>query len=83
MAEGWACYATDLMREAGALTPLEEVSEVQTRVRMCARAVVDVELHTGRMDLADAAAFYEREAGLPATTAEAEAIKNSMFPGTA
>jgi uncharacterized protein (DUF885 family) len=83
MAEGWACYATDLMREAGALTPLEELAELQTRARMCARAVVDVLLHTGRLDLAGATAFYQREAGLSAAGARAEAVKNSMFPGAA
>jgi len=83
MAEGWACYATDLMREAGALTPLEACSELNTRTRMCARAVVDVSLHTGRLDLEGAAAFYEREAGMSAAAARAEAVRNSMFPGTA
>ncbi|MFC1661764.1 DUF885 family protein, partial [Gemmatimonadota bacterium] len=41
MAEGWACYATDLMSEAGALSPLEQLAELRGRTRMCARAVVD------------------------------------------
>ena len=44
MAEGWACYATDLMDEFGFLTPLERLAERQTRRRMCARAVVDIRL---------------------------------------
>lgn len=83
MAEGWACYATDLMRESGALTPDEEVSEALARVRMCARAIVDVELHHGRMTLGDAQAFYERTAGMSAAAAHGEAVKNSMFPGAA
>lgn len=83
MAEGWACYATDLMRECGALTPDEEVSEALSRVRMCARAIVDVELHHGRMTLGDAQAFYERTAGMSAAAAHGEAVKNSMFPGAA
>lgn len=83
MAEGWACYATDLMREAGALTPLEEVSELRTRTRMCARAIADIELHTGRVDIEGASAFYAREIGMPAEAARSEAVRNSMFPGTA
>ncbi len=83
MAEGWACYATDLVREAGGLTPLEEYAELSAQARMCARAVVDVELHEGRMDLDQAAAFYEREGGMSAGAARAEAVKNSMFPGVA
>ena len=54
MAEGWACYATDLVGEAGGLTPLEAYAELHSRVRMCARAVVDVELHRGRMSTDEA-----------------------------
>jgi len=83
MAEGWACYATDLMGEAGALTPLEQYAEHAGRVRMCARAIVDVELHHGRMTLDEAAAFYIAKAGMPAGAAMNEAVKNSMFPAAA
>jgi hypothetical protein len=44
LVEGWACYATDLMDEIGFLTPLQSLSEAQSRVRMAARAVADVAL---------------------------------------
>lgn len=83
MAEGWACYATDLMSEAGFLTPLERYAELQGRARMCARAIVDVRLHEGRWTLEHAARFYEEHALMPAPAAMAEAVKNSMFPGAA
>ena len=83
MAEGWACYATDLMAEAGGLTPLEVYAEHAGRVRMAARAVVDVELHHGRMTLDEAAAYYIETAGMAESAARAEAVKNSMFPGAA
>ena len=83
MAEGWACYATELMAEHGALDPLEVFAERAGRVRMCCRAIVDVELHSGRMSLDDAAAFYVREAGMPERAAWSEAVKNSLFPGGA
>lgn len=83
MAEGWACYATDLAGEAGALTPLEAYGEVHGRVRMAARAVVDVQLHRGRMTLEDAVAYYRSQAGMSAEAARGEAVKNSMFPGGA
>ncbi len=83
MAEGWACYATDLMSEAGLLTPLERYAELQGRARMCARAIVDVRLHEGRWTLEHAARFYEEHALMPAAAAMAEAVKNSMFPGAA
>ena len=45
MAEGWACYATDLMDEAGFLTPEESVAQQHTRARLLARAIVDIGLH--------------------------------------
>jgi uncharacterized protein (DUF885 family) len=83
MAEGWACYATDLMAEVGALTPLEEYAERYGRARMCARAVVDVEFHHGRMLFDDAVRFYRDAAGMAPGAAESEAVKNSMFPGAA
>ena len=83
MAEGWACYATDLMGEIGSLTPAEQYDELATRCRMCARAVVDVRLHQGQFTLAEAVEYYQREAGMPAGAAMGEAVKNSMFPGGA
>lgn len=83
MAEGWACYATDLAAEAGALTPLEQYAEVHSRVRMAARTIVDVKLHHGEMTLEDAAAFYQARAGMSSAAAFGEAVKNSMFPGAA
>jgi uncharacterized protein (DUF885 family) len=83
MAEGWACYATELMDEAGFLTPLESFAERHTRLRMAARALVDVRLHTGRFSLDQAAAFYHERVGMAPAAAKSEAVKNSMFPGTA
>jgi uncharacterized protein DUF885 len=83
MAEGWACYATDLMDEIGFLTPLERLSQAHTRLRMAARAIVDVQLHTRAWTVDEAAQFYYDAAGLAPDGARAEAVKNSMFPGTA
>lgn len=83
MAEGWACYATDLMAEAGALTELEQFAEHMGRQRMCARAIVDVGIHHGTMTLEDAATFYQTHAHMPEGAARGEAVKNSMFPGAA
>ncbi|MGD2068437.1 MAG: DUF885 family protein [Gemmatimonadota bacterium] len=83
MAEGWACYATDLIAEFGGLTPLEAYAERSSRVRMCARAVVDLQLHRGRMGMDEAAAFYVERAGMSEAAARSETVKNSMFPGGA
>lgn len=82
MAEGWACYATDLMEELGFLTPDERIAEQQSRVRMLARAIVDIELHTGARTFDDAVALYHTGVGMPLAAAQNETVKNSMFPGT-
>lgn len=83
MAEGWACYATSLMEDAGFLTPLESYSQYHSRSRMCARAIADVQLHTGRLSFEEVVALYEQEAGMGRDAAHREAVKNSMFPGAA
>jgi uncharacterized protein (DUF885 family) len=83
MAEGWACYATDLMADIGVLTPHEQFAHLQSKLRACARAVVDVKLHTGRFTFAQAVAYYTTNAGLPPPAATREVVRNSMFPGTA
>jgi hypothetical protein len=83
MAEGWACYATDLIAEFGGLTPLEEYAEIHTRTRMGARALVDVEFHEGRLTFEQAVEFYRREAGMSEVAARYETTRNSMYPGMA
>jgi hypothetical protein len=83
MAEGWACYATDLMDEVGFLTAEESLSQQHTRARLLARAVVDIGLHTGSLTFDQAVGIYRDRVGLPAEAATGEAARNSMFPGTA
>jgi hypothetical protein len=83
MAEGWACYATDLMEESGFLTPEESVAQQHTRARLLARAVVDIGLHERSLTFDEAAALYRDRIGMSPEAARAEACKNSMFPGTA
>jgi uncharacterized protein (DUF885 family) len=83
MAEGWACYATDLADEFGFLTPAESFAQHRARLRMAARTVVDIRLHHGRFSLGEAAVLYEQRVGMPASAAHAEAVKNSLFPATA
>ncbi|HLJ61083.1 MAG TPA: DUF885 family protein [bacterium] len=83
MAEGWACYATDLMDEIGFLEPLERYAQRHARLRQAARALVDVRLHQGAFSLDDAVACYRDRVGMTAEGARAEAVKNSMFPGAA
>ena len=83
MAEGWACYATQVMEELGFLTPLEHVSEQHSRVRFLTRAIVDIRFHEGSLSFNDAIAFFVAEGRMEPTVARAETTKCSMFPGTA
>jgi hypothetical protein len=83
MAEGWACYATDLVAEFGGLTPLEEIAEIHTRVRMCTRALVDIGFHSGEMTFDQAIELYVKEAGMPERAALYETTRNSMYPASA
>jgi len=83
MAEGWACYVTDLLATEGFMTPLEQYAQRHGRLRMAARAICDIRLHRGDWSLEQAAAFYHERVGMSAGAAHAEAVKNSMFPGAA
>jgi uncharacterized protein (DUF885 family) len=71
------------MDEVGFLTPHEQLLLRHGRLRMAARALVDVRLHHGAFTLDDATAFYRVRVGMAETAARAEAVKNSMFPATA
>ena len=53
------------------MTPLERCAEHQARRRMCARSVVDVLLHQGRMTLEEAATYYQEKADMPESSARA------------
>src|SRR5262249_5790264 len=75
MAEGWACYATDLMEEAGFLTPDESIAQQHTRARLLARAVVDIGLHERSLTFDDAVALYRDRVGMTPGAARAEACK--------
>ncbi len=83
LAEGWACYVCDLMEEIGFLTPLERIAQQHTRVRIAARAVADLSIHSGSMTASQAARVYVDRAHMSAPAANAEAVRNTMFPGTA
>ena len=83
LAEGWATYSVKLMDEVGFLTALESYSLHHARLRACARAIVDVGIHTGKLSLDQAQDFYADRVGMSAGASRAEAVKNTMFPGAA
>jgi hypothetical protein len=81
--EGWACYISELAGSKGFLSPLESYAEISSQRRMAARAVVDIALHTGRFSLEDAISYYRDKAMMAPAAAYGEAVKNSLFPGSA
>ena len=83
LAEGWATYSVSLMDEANFLTALESYSLHHARLRACARAIVDVGIHTGKLTLDQARNFYAARVAMSESAARAEAVKNTMFPGAA
>ena len=83
MAEGWACYATDLMDEIGFFTAEESLAQQHTRARLLARALVDIGLHERSLTFEEAVALYRDRVGMSAEAARSEVCKNSMFPATA
>ena len=83
LAEGWATYSVKLMDESNFLTALESYSLHHARLRACARAIVDVGIHTRKLTLQQAQDFYADRVGMSESAARAEAVKNTMFPGAA
>ena len=83
MVEGWACYAEDLLREAGGFySDAELLLLKQNERRNAASVMVDINLHLRRWSVTQAAEFYRVEAGFPAHRAGPETVRNSMFPGS-
>lgn len=83
MIEGWACHVEDLLIEAeGFYTPAEVLLLKSFERRNAASVLVDVNLHTGRWSIAEAARFYAEEAGFAPARVQAEVVRNSMFPAS-
>jgi len=83
MAEGWACYSTDIMRGLGFYTESEQIAQLHSQLRQTARAIVDPNLHSGKFTFDEAVQFYTTNVGMSVEAARSEVTKNSMFPATA
>src|SRR5262245_22740441 len=80
--DGWAHYAEQLVSDEGfkAEDPryrLAQISEALTRI---CRMIVGLRLHSGEWTIDRAAAFFEREAHLPAPAARQEATRGTYDP---
>lgn len=80
-AEGWALYAEELMIEQG--YPVSDGTRLWAALdalRAAAALVVDVQIHTGRIELAQAVEFLVRETGLERVTAQVEVGRQAQRP---
>jgi hypothetical protein len=83
MAEGWACYATDLLLEApDYYTQAEALLLKAGERRNAASVIADIKLHAGAWSLEQTMRFYRDEAGFAPARVEGEVVRNSIFPAS-
>lgn len=79
--EGWACYAEQLLDELGYIRdPRQQLVGLKRQLWRCLRAVLDVELQTGRITLAKGAKKIE-EIGFSSETAQRQIRRFALTPG--
>lgn len=81
-AEGWAHYCEVMMLDEGfrGNAPRYRLAMLQDALLRNARLVAGIKLHTGGMTVAEAQAFFEREANLARPVAKAEAWRGTTDP---
>jgi hypothetical protein len=79
--EGWACYAETLLDDLGYVTdPRVRIVQLQRRIWRDLRAILDVQVQTGRITI-DAAAGRIEAVGFPRAVAERQMRRFVMTPG--
>lgn len=79
--EGWASFAEELMFDTGFFAgPDDRMIMAKRRFWRAMRGKVDLEIHTGRFTLDEAAAFLAAE-GMPSHRAKAMVQRYSLKPG--
>lgn len=81
-AEGWAHYCETMMLEQGfrGNMPQFRMAMLQDALLRNARLVAGIRLHTQGMSVAEAQAFFEREAFLARPVAQSEAWRGTLDP---
>jgi uncharacterized protein (DUF885 family) len=80
--DGWAHYAEQLVADEGfhADDPRYRLAQTGEALNRICRLIAGLRLHSGAWTIADAAAFFEREAHLPAVAARREAERGTYDP---
>jgi uncharacterized protein (DUF885 family) len=80
-AEGWALYTEKMMYEQGFYRDDGEVMGfLMSRLMRAARIVVDTSMHIGEMSIDEVHKFMRDRAGLPDSSAKAEALRYAAWP---
>lgn len=82
MAEGWASYVPAMIAEFGLVGARQRLSLHHDRLRAATRALVDVRLHAGTWNVADAARFVVAETGAAEATALAAVQRIGHAPSS-
>ncbi|MEW5847846.1 MAG: DUF885 domain-containing protein [Myxococcota bacterium] len=79
--EGFAVYAEEVMRLHGFhQDPVDALFALVGHAIRAIRVVVDIGLHTGRMNMEQAVAFLVRHASMPEETARAQVLRYRRIP---
>ncbi|ATB27867.1 DUF885 domain-containing protein [Melittangium boletus] len=78
--EGYATYAEERMRRAGFYTAVEELTALVARALRAVRVVVDIGLHTRRMDDDAAVRYLVHHACMPEPNAWREVLRYKRIP---
>ena len=80
--DGWAHYAEQLLVDQGfrAGDPRYQMAQVSEALTRICRLISGIRLHTGEWTVAQAAAFFEHKAHLPAPAARQEAERGTYDP---
>lgn len=80
MVEGWAVRAEERLWEKGFFTPEEALLSVVSKAIRAARVLMDVGLHTGRLDTEQAVAVMANEAGMGERFARGQVLRYKRIP---
>jgi uncharacterized protein (DUF885 family) len=78
--EGYATYAEERMRREGFYTAPEALTALVARALRAVRVVVDIGLHTGRMDEEEAVRYLMHHACMPEPNARREVLRYKRIP---
>jgi len=79
--EGWALYCEEMMWEQGFYRdPRSRLLQLKDALWRACRVIIDVSLHTGKMDFAQAVKFLVKEAKLEEVNAVAEVRRYCQTP---